>query len=87
MKIRCTIDINEVDDNVSEMGSLETGVYGCDKEGLYHKFYGSRSDLITFKDIEIIEHDPPKTHCNLKDCYICELEKQHKCSCCGDIEI
>ena len=55
MKIRCTIDIDETDNNVADMGSLETGVYGCDKDGLYHMWYGTRTNLITFNDIEIIE--------------------------------
>ena len=83
-KIRVTIDTDVVEDNVSDMGSLEHGVYGCDNEGVYHMFYGSRNEIVEFQDVQILEHDF-KPHCKIKDCITCEYQREHPeeyCTCC-----
>lgn len=74
MKIRVTIDTDVVDDNVSDMGSLERGVYGCDNEGLYHLYYGNRSDLVTFEDVEILDDDRTPEQKHDADCSECKAE-------------
>ena len=55
VKIRATIDLDIADDNMGEHGSLERGVYGCDEEGAYYMWYGSRTNLVSFEDVEIIQ--------------------------------
>ena len=52
MKIRATIDLDKID--LSDYGSDSRGVFGCDEEGVYHMFYHSRSDLVVFEDVEIL---------------------------------
>jgi len=58
MKIRCTIDLEKADESISSLfseQSLTMGVFGCDKEGAYHMYYHSRSDLVTFEDVEVLK--------------------------------
>lgn len=53
MKLRVTVDIDKID--LGEYGSLERGVFGCDRDGLYHLFYGNRSNLLEFENVEVLE--------------------------------
>ena len=53
MKVRVTIDLDD-DESLSEMGSLERGVYGVDKEGVYHMWYGSRTSLVEFTNTKVV---------------------------------
>jgi len=53
MKIRATIDLDQVD--LDEYGSMEHGVFGCDEEGVYHMYYHNRSDLVKFEDVEVLD--------------------------------
>ncbi len=57
-KIRVTIDLDQAEEamnnHLSEQ-SLQLGVHGCDKEGAYHMYYHSRTDLVKFYDVEVIE--------------------------------
>ena len=57
MKYKVTIDIEEADDAITAWAEQNTntytdGVWGVDKLGVYHMYYGSRNDLIEFKDPE-----------------------------------
>jgi hypothetical protein len=31
------------------------GIHGCDNDGVYNMWYGSRSDLVEFEDVEVLE--------------------------------
>lgn len=55
MKIRCTIDLDKID--LDDYGSLDNGVFGIDKEGLYRLYYHNRSNLVEFEDVEEIKND------------------------------
>jgi len=57
MKIRVTVDLDDEDSDYrrSELGSVANGVYGVDKEGVYHLYYGSHSYLCEFKDVVVID--------------------------------
>jgi len=55
MKIRATIDLDANSDMLDDMGSPERGVYGVDKDGVYHMYYGSQSYMVEFKDVEEIK--------------------------------
>jgi len=58
VKIRVTIDLDEADESISELfseQSMQLGVFGCDKEGAYHMYYHSRTDLVKFEDVEVLE--------------------------------
>lgn len=82
MKVRVTIDVKITDENMRELDSLERGVYRCDKNGIYYMWYGSRSDLAEFENIEIIEHDPPQKdrYCTIENCEFCKANNH--CGCC-----
>ena len=57
-KIRVTIDLEQADDSMREHLSeqaMELGVHGCDKDGVYHMYYGSRTHLVEFEDVEVLE--------------------------------
>lgn len=58
MKIRATIDLDNDDEYETrqELGSVEHGVFGVDKDGVYHMYYSSRSDLVEFKDVEVLDN-------------------------------
>ena len=76
-RIRVTIDTDESDKYLSEMGSLERGVYGCDNEGVYHMWYGSRSDLCTFHDVEILDKEPDASvQWHDENCAECKAEHE-----------
>ena len=53
MKIRVTVDLDDKEE-LCEQGSLEHGVYGVDKDGVYHLYYGSRTDLVKFINPRVI---------------------------------
>jgi len=55
MKIRVTIDLDADHDVLDNLGSRENGVYGVDKDGVYHMYYHSRSELCEFKDVVVLE--------------------------------
>jgi len=55
MKIRVTIDLDAHFDALDDLGSRDNGVFGVDKDGVYHMYYHNRSDLCEFKDVVIIE--------------------------------
>jgi len=55
MKLRVTIDLEQDRDVCDDLGSRENGVFGIDKDGVYHMYYHSRSELCSFKDVVIIE--------------------------------
>ncbi len=60
VKIRVTINLDQADDSISELfseQSLQLGVFGCDKEGAYHMYYHSRTDLVKFEDVEVLKND------------------------------
>ena len=58
MIIRATINLDddEQNDRLSNMGSVEHGVYGIDKDGVYHMYYGSPTYLCKFTEVEEIEN-------------------------------
>ena len=52
---RVTIDIEEADKAMTTWADENTdtytsGVWGVDGVGVYHMYYGSRNDLVTFYD-------------------------------------
>lgn len=58
MKIRVTIDLEKADESISSLfqeQSRELGVFGCDKDGAYHMYYKSRTDLVTFENVRVIK--------------------------------
>lgn len=58
LKIRVTIDLDQAKESMNNHfseQSMQLGVHGCDKEGAYHMFYHNRTDLVVFKDVEVIE--------------------------------
>ncbi len=60
MKIRVTIDLDKADESMHELFSDQSftmGVFGCDKEGAYHMYYHSRSDLVVFQDVEVLKDE------------------------------
>jgi hypothetical protein len=78
MKIRATIDIDECEESMNELTSLERGAFGCDKDGAYSMWYGSRTDLVPFHDVEILEKDKQKVEGYTVDkndtCFLCDWE-------------
>ena len=57
-KLRVTIDLDKAKDSMGEHlmeQAMELGVHGCDKDGAYHMYYGSRTDLVEFEDVEVLE--------------------------------
>ena len=58
-KIQVVVDLDD-DYALSELGSLDRGVYGIDRDGVYHMYYGNKSYLVTFsppKSCEYCSHD------------------------------
>lgn len=54
MKIRVTIDLDKADESMVEHlqdQAMDIGVHGCDKDGVYHMFYHSRTYLVEFEDV------------------------------------
>ena len=60
-KIQVVVDLDD-DLELTEHGSLDQGVYGIDRGGVYHMYYGSKSYLVTFS--------PPKSceYCSQNTC-------------------
>jgi len=58
MKIRVTIDLEKADESISQLfsdQSLTMGVFGCDKDGAYHMYYHSRTDLVSFENVKVLQ--------------------------------
>ena len=58
MKIRVTIDLDQASENMNSHladQSMQLGVHGCDKEGAYHMYFHSRTNLVEFTDVEVVE--------------------------------
>jgi len=58
-KIQVVVDLDD-DYALSEHGDVILGVYGIDRGGVYHMYYGSKSYLVTFsppKSCEYCSHD------------------------------
>jgi hypothetical protein len=56
-KIRVTIDLEQADDSMHEHLSeqaMELGVHGCDEKGVYHMYYGNKSHIVDFENVEEI---------------------------------
>ena len=49
-KIRVTINLDQDDDVMTELGSTAHGVYGIDEDGVYHMYFGNKSYLCIFSD-------------------------------------
>ncbi len=74
-KIRATIDIDNADELISELTSMERGSYGCDEHGAYYMFYGSRNDLVIFEDVEFIDgEDVTSKQWHDKNCTLCKSD-------------
>ena len=57
-KLRVTVDLDKAKDSMEDHlmeQSMELGVHGCDKDGAYHMWYGSRTDLVEFKNVKVLE--------------------------------
>jgi hypothetical protein len=57
-KIRVTIDLDSAKDSMQshlEEQGMEVGVHNCDKDGAYHMWYGERTNLVSFEDVEVLE--------------------------------
>ncbi len=53
-KIRVVVDLDD-EEMLEEHGSLERGVYGMDRDGVYHMYYSVRTYLVRFS--------PPCDYC------------------------
>ena len=59
MKIRVTIDLDKADESISILfseQSMTMGVFGCDKDGAYHMYFHSRTDLVSFEDVKVLKN-------------------------------
>jgi hypothetical protein len=57
-KIRVTIDLDKASDSMRdhlEENAMEIGIHNCDKDGVYHMWYGDRTNLVEFEDVEVLE--------------------------------
>ena len=58
MKIRVTIDVDKADDRLNEWShehdSYHNGIFGCDKDGIFHMYYKMRNDILEFEDVEVV---------------------------------
>lgn len=60
VKIRVTIDLDSAEESMSNLFSDQSrtlGCFGCDKDGAYHMYYHSRTDLVTFQDVEVLKDE------------------------------
>ena len=58
MKIRVTIDLEKADSSISKLFEDQgrtLGVFGCDKEGAYHMYFHSRTEVVEFEDVEVLK--------------------------------
>lgn len=58
MKIRVTIDLDKAKETMQDHlveQAMEIGVHNCDNDGVYHMWYGDRTDLVEFEDVEVLE--------------------------------
>ena len=69
-KIQVVVDLDD-DYALSEHGDDILGVYGIDRDGVYHMYYGSKSYLVTFS--------PPKSceYCSHNTCNCEEIIDKH----------
>lgn len=60
-KITVVVDLDDTE-MLEEHGSLERGVYGVDRDGVYHMYYSSKTYLVGFS--------PPKSceYCSHNTC-------------------
>jgi len=90
MKLRVTIDTDDID--FREYNSLGNGVFGIDKDGVYHAWYGMRTYLIAFKQIEVMSchhqfngrDDNP--YVENGECYDCHAKEGSYYSLCLDTD-
>lgn len=58
MKIRATIDLDVSDESINDsLGSVDTGAFGCDKDGVYKLWYKDRTDLVEFNEVVELGED------------------------------
>jgi hypothetical protein len=53
-KITVTIDLEKADESITEWANEHTdtyrdGVWGVDEKGVYHMYYHTRTDIISFE--------------------------------------
>ena len=80
-KITVVVDIDN-DEELTEHGSLEHGVYGIDCDGVYHMWYGSKNYLVSFFPHTCEEYKEQEEK-EYGRCYYCEYcsEEKRVCNC------
>lgn len=73
-KITVVVDLDDTE-MLEEHGSLERGVYGVDRDGVYHMYYSSKTYLVSFSpQIELSSE-------KLDTGYTCEYCPAFTCNC------
>ena len=73
-KITVVVDLDDTE-MLEEHGSLERGVYGIDRDGVYHMYYSSKTYLVSFSpQIELSSE-------KLDTGYTCEYCSAFTCNC------
>lgn len=73
-KITVVVDLDDTE-MLEEHGSLERGVYGVDRDGVYHMYYSSKTYLVSFSpQIELSSE-------KLDTGYTCEYCSAFTCNC------
>ena len=69
-KITVVVDLDDTE-MLEERSSLKRGVYGVDRDGVYHMYYSSKTYLVSFS--------PPKSceYCSHNTCNCEEIIDQH----------
>ena len=73
-KIRVVVDLDD-DLELTEHGSLERGVYGMDRDGVYHMYHGSKTYLVSFSPKIELSNEKLDTG------YTCEYCPAFTCNC------
>ena len=94
MKLRVTIDTDDID--FTSFNSLESGVFGVDKDGIYHSWYGSRTYIVPFErqliksckhSFRIIGSREDNPYTEVGECHDCKAKRGSYNAECLEAEI
>jgi len=75
-KITVVVDLDDTE-ILEEHGSLERGVYGVDRDGVYHMYYSSKTYLVTFSPPKSCEYCSHNT-CNCEEIIDKNIQAQER---------
>ena len=78
-KITVVVDLDDTE-MLEERGSLKRGVYGVDRDGVYHMYYSSKTYLVSFSPHTCREDEEQQE----KEYYYSGQPQEKRCEYCSE---